>query len=96
MAVMDLDLTEDETLALAAQLKRAMAADRYPLSPRVQTLKAILAKLGPEAIGSRELLRTAKPALAHNAKMTESAAWTSGCVARPARDYRAGIARRPF
>jgi hypothetical protein len=49
---MILDLTDEEKLALAAELKRTIEADHYPLSPRVQTLKAILAKLepAPEAI----------------------------------------------
>jgi len=61
MALRNPDLTDDEKLARAAQLKRAIAADRYPLSPRVQTLKAILVKLEREAIGVRELLRTAAP-----------------------------------
>ena len=42
---MTLDLTDDEKLALAAELNRAIAADRNPLSPRDQTLKAILVKL---------------------------------------------------
>ena len=50
-------MTDDEKLARAAQLKRAIAADRYPLSPRVPTLKAILVKLESEAIGVRELLK---------------------------------------
>jgi len=34
---------------------------RYPLSPRVQMLKAILAKLQPPAAGIAEPLPTAKP-----------------------------------
>jgi hypothetical protein len=37
-----------------------------------------------------------RPALVHGAEMAESRGRTSGCVARPARDCRAGIARRPF
>jgi hypothetical protein len=41
---MILDLTDEEKLALAVELKRAITQYRYPLSPRVQTLKAILAK----------------------------------------------------
>jgi hypothetical protein len=31
---MTLDLTADEKLALAAELKRTIAQDRYPMSPR--------------------------------------------------------------
>ena len=41
------DLSEDETRALADLLKRAIDDDRYPLSPRIQRLRAILAKLDP-------------------------------------------------
>jgi hypothetical protein len=43
-----LDLTQDEDEALATALRRIITDDRYPLSPRVLTLKAILAKLRPE------------------------------------------------
>jgi hypothetical protein len=45
---MILDLTDEETDALARLLRRTIDDDRYPLSPRVQTLKAILAKIQPE------------------------------------------------
>jgi hypothetical protein len=44
---MTLDLTEEEELALAAELKRTIADDRYPLSPRIRTLQGILDKLDP-------------------------------------------------
>jgi hypothetical protein len=40
-------LTEDEKRALAALLKRTIADDRYPLSPRIGMLRGILAKLEP-------------------------------------------------
>ena len=43
-----LPLADDEKTALAALLKRTIDADRYPLSPRIGTLRGILAKLeGP-------------------------------------------------
>jgi hypothetical protein len=45
---MTLDLSEKETAALARLLSDRIGADRYPLSPRVQMLKAILAKIRPE------------------------------------------------
>jgi hypothetical protein len=48
---MTLDLTEEETEALARLLRRTIDDDRYPLSPRVLTLKAILAKIRPEPAG---------------------------------------------
>ena len=40
-------LTQDEKTALTALLKRTIADDRYPLSPRIGTLRSILAKLEP-------------------------------------------------
>ena len=40
-------LTDDEKTALLALLKRTINDDRYPLSPRIGTLKGILAKLQP-------------------------------------------------
>jgi hypothetical protein len=51
---MHLDLTE--TAALAEELHNIVENDRYPFSPRIGTLKAILAKLRPEP--AREPLPT--------------------------------------
>jgi len=60
---MMLDLTEEENDALAKLLSRTIDDDRYPLSPRIQSLKTILAKLrpepGPRALAAAEALRTA-------------------------------------
>jgi hypothetical protein len=42
---MALDLSDDEKLALAALLTHTIVHDRYPRSPRVRTLKDVLAKL---------------------------------------------------
>jgi hypothetical protein len=47
---MRLDLSDDESEALARLLRHAIDDDRYPLSPRVQMLKAILAKIRPEPV----------------------------------------------
>jgi hypothetical protein len=41
------DLTDDDKAILAALLREVIAADRFPLSPRVRSFKAILAKLAP-------------------------------------------------
>ena len=46
---MHLDLSNEETLALLNLLTQTIENDRYPLSPRVQTLRGILAKFGPMA-----------------------------------------------
>jgi hypothetical protein len=43
------DLTDDDKAILAALLRETIAADRFPLSPRVKSFKAILAKLDPPA-----------------------------------------------
>jgi len=43
------DLTDEETDALVRLLRETIDADRYPLSPRVQMWKGILAKIRPEA-----------------------------------------------
>jgi hypothetical protein len=47
---MTLDLTDEETDVLARLLSRTIDDDRYPLSPRIQTLKAIVAKIRPEPV----------------------------------------------
>jgi hypothetical protein len=44
---MTLELTDDEALALAQLLRRTIEDDRYPMSPRLPPLKAILGKLDP-------------------------------------------------
>jgi hypothetical protein len=41
---MNLDLTDEETRALLNLLIDAIEDDRYPLSPRIQTLRAVLMK----------------------------------------------------
>jgi hypothetical protein len=46
---MTLDLTDEEQAALIELLRRAIDEARYPLSPRLDPLKAILAKLEPPA-----------------------------------------------
>jgi hypothetical protein len=47
---MYLGLTDEKAAALAQELHNIVENDRYPLSRRVQTLKAILAKLRPEPL----------------------------------------------
>jgi len=46
---MRLDLTGEETFALLNLLTETIENNRYPLSPRIQTLRGILAKFGPIA-----------------------------------------------
>jgi hypothetical protein len=44
------DLTDEEAAALVRLLSDTINNDRYPLSPRIQILKAILAKLRPAPV----------------------------------------------
>jgi hypothetical protein len=41
------DLDDAELAALIALLRETIDRDRFPLSPRIKTLRAILAKLAP-------------------------------------------------
>ena len=43
----NLNLTDDERAALTKLVRDNVAADPYPLSPRIRRLKALLAKLDP-------------------------------------------------
>jgi hypothetical protein len=55
---MHLDLSDEETAALIKELHEIVENDPYPFSPRIRTLRAILAKLSPEPV--REPLPTRK------------------------------------
>jgi hypothetical protein len=47
---MNLDLTDEEATALLRELDSIINGDRYFLSPRIKTLKAIRAKIRPEPV----------------------------------------------
>jgi hypothetical protein len=47
---MNLDLTDEETAVLLKELDNIMEGDRYFLSQRIKTLKAIRAKIRPEPV----------------------------------------------
>jgi hypothetical protein len=47
---MTLEFSDLETDALATLLLRTIDGDRFPLSPRIQTLKGILGKIRPEPV----------------------------------------------
>jgi hypothetical protein len=49
MASVTPDLSDDDKAILVELLREVIAADRFFLSPRVRSLKAILAKLDPPA-----------------------------------------------
>jgi hypothetical protein len=42
---MNIDLTDEEAVALLRELSNIIENDRYPLSPRIRTLREIRAKL---------------------------------------------------
>jgi hypothetical protein len=44
---MNLDLTDEEAVALRELLRRTIDGDRFPLSPRMRPYRAILAKIEP-------------------------------------------------
>ena len=47
---MNFDLTDKETKALLRELDGIIDSDRYFLAPRIQTLRAIRAKIRPELV----------------------------------------------
>jgi hypothetical protein len=47
---MTLEVSDAEAVALIDELDAIVRNSRYPLSPRIQTLRAILAKLRPEPV----------------------------------------------
>jgi hypothetical protein len=47
---MNVDLSDEESAALAQELHDIVESDRYPFSARIRTLRAILAKLRPEPV----------------------------------------------
>jgi hypothetical protein len=47
---MHLDLSDEEAAALTQELHEVIESDRYPFSPRIRTLRAILAKPRPEPV----------------------------------------------
>ncbi len=54
-----IELSDDERAALAAFLRDAIAADRFPMSPRWRLIKGALAKIDPQS--SRPPLPPLKP-----------------------------------
>jgi hypothetical protein len=50
---MHLDLTDEEAATLIKELQDIVERDRYPLSPRLRNLRAIVVKLRPEPVRGR-------------------------------------------
>jgi hypothetical protein len=68
IGVMNLELSDEETATLTQELHDIVENDRYPFSPRIRTLRGILAKLRPEP--AREPLPAPKVYAAPRAKRT--------------------------
>jgi hypothetical protein len=56
-----IDLTDEEHAALLAAVRRSIADDKYPLSPRLAPLKAALAKLDPSSAPKPRLAPASLP-----------------------------------
>jgi hypothetical protein len=70
---MNLDLSDEEITALTRLLIDTIDGDRFPFSPRIQMLKAILAKIRPEpARDALSPLRHYEPSRATTAKRRRS------------------------
>jgi len=70
LRVMNLDLTDEETTAVLRELDGIIDGDGYFLSERIKTLKAIRAKIRPEAV--REPLPSAAQALCATASDSQA------------------------
>ena len=47
---MHLYLSDEETAALTQELHEVVEGEKYPFSPRIRTLRAIISKLRPEPV----------------------------------------------
>jgi hypothetical protein len=50
LGAMQLDLSGEEAAALTQELHDIIESDHYPFSPRIRTLRGILAKLRPQPV----------------------------------------------
>ena len=64
------DLSDDDKAIIAELLRETILASRYPLSPRIRRLRAILAKLAP-ALSIAEPLPAPKPSAVSSAALTK-------------------------
>jgi Helix-turn-helix domain of resolvase len=89
----NLDLTDDEAAALPQLLRLTFDEDRYPLSPRLAPLRAILEKLDPTK--PRPKL-AAPPKGIHGALIHGTAPTAMNALSRAADDARQGwVGNRP-
>ena len=77
--MLDENLTPEERGELLKLLRETIERDRYPLSPRIRSLKAILAKLDPSTVSAARGAATCSTALGeqhHRAAEAPGAALT--------------------
>ena len=65
------DLTDEDLAAVIAAVRRTIREDKFPMSPRLDPLKAALAKLDPASVPKRATLKP--PLTALTAKPTRQA-----------------------
>jgi|ERR1700722_3485829 hypothetical protein len=87
-AVPTIDLPDDELAAVTAAIRRAIAGDRYPHAPRLDPLRAALARFDAATGGDRKSAKSSLPNKLDPA--------SSGKAPPPARaDKRARSAKAP-
>ena len=80
---MNADLSGKETAALTKELDDITRNDRYPLSERIRTLKAILAKLRPQPVrdlSRRRCMRRREPPQRQGDDAVSTPVWPNGKV----------------
>jgi hypothetical protein len=65
----DENLTADERAAVLKLVRDTIAADRYPMSPRVMALKSALSKLDPETAPHPAVAPLPRPRLWTNSSL---------------------------
>jgi hypothetical protein len=76
-----LDLSDEEAAALIKELADITGNDRYPFSARIQTLRAILAKLRPEPTREPRLLpKVYEPPQQHSPEGAGSIGKAKSCI----------------
>jgi hypothetical protein len=76
---MHLDLSDEEATALTQELHEIVEHDRYPFSPRIRTLRGILAKLRPEPVPEPNAATKGVRAAASNGRQ-KATAWVKSAA----------------
>jgi len=79
---MTTELTSDDKATIPALLRDNINADRFPLSPRVQSWKSILAKLDPPARRPTAFLAPRPPGRAEHGIQEEAGSTEKNVIGR--------------